>query len=31
MAKTNGKVKEASQLLGISKDTLCYRIKKYGL
>ena len=31
MAKTNGKVKEASQLLGISKDTLFYRIKKYGV
>ena len=28
MAKTNGKLKEASQLLEISKDTLRYRIKK---
>jgi transcriptional regulator with PAS, ATPase and Fis domain len=31
LAKSNGKCKEASQLLGISRDALYYRIRKYGL
>jgi transcriptional regulator with PAS, ATPase and Fis domain len=31
LTKANGNCKEASQLLGLSRDTLYYRIKKYGL
>ena len=31
LTKTNGNCKEASQLLGLSRDALNYRIKKYGL
>ena len=31
LEKTRGKYKEAAQLLGISRDALCYRMKKYGL
>lgn len=31
LEKTSGKYKEAAQLLGISRDVLCYRIKKYGI
>jgi len=31
LAKADGKYQEASQLLGISRDVLYYRIKKYGL
>lgn len=31
MEKSSGKYKEASQLLGISRDALYYRIKKYNL
>ena len=29
--KTHGQCKEAARLLGVSRDTLYYRIKKYGL
>ena len=31
LATADGKLQEASQLLGITRDALCYRIKKYGL
>ena len=31
LATANGKLKEASRLLGITRDALSYRIKKYGL